>query len=265
MNIGLIAGGGQFPLLFAEKAAQKGYQVHAAAFINEAEKELENFVQSIQWLNLGQLGRLVKFFKNKNITQAVMLGSIKKTRIFTDIKPDLKALTLIAKMGHTHDDGVLTRFADFLEKQGIKINPSTFLLPELISPKGFWTKKKPDKAEKKDIKIGWDIAKKIGDLDIGQSIVIGNGTVLAVEAADGTDATIKRGAKLCKGNAIVIKCSKPNQDLRFDVPASGINTIKTMYESGACVLVLEAEKTISFDRQEMIELADKLNISIVAL
>ncbi len=264
MDIGLIAGGGQFPLLFAKKASQKGYQVHAVAFTNEAEKELGNLVQSIQWLNLGQLGRLVKFFKSKNITQAVMLGSIKKTRIFTDIKPDLKAISFIAKMGHTHDDGILTSFADFLEKQGIKINPSTFLFPELISPRGCWTKKKPDKAEKKDIKIGWDIAKKIGDLDIGQSIVIGNGTVLAVEAADGTDATIKRGAKLGKGNAVVIKCSKPNQDLRFDVPASGINTIKTMHESGASVLVLEAEKTISFDRKEMIELADKLNISIFA-
>ncbi|MEA1969448.1 MAG: UDP-2,3-diacylglucosamine diphosphatase LpxI [Thermodesulfobacteriota bacterium] len=264
-KIGLIAGGGQFPLLFAKAAEQKGYQVHAAAYVNEAAKEIQEHVTSVEWLHLGQVGRLVKFFKKLNITEAVMLGTVQKTRIFTDIKPDLKAMAFIAKMGHTHDDSVLTLFANLLEKEGVLIKPSTFLLPELISQKGCWTKRKPGKTEKKDIAAGWRIAKAIGRLDIGQCIVLGNGTVLAVEAADGTDATIRRGGALAKTGSVVVKLSKPGQDLRFDLPSSGLETIKTMHESGASLLVLEAGKSIAFDRSEMIALADQHKISIVAM
>jgi len=140
------------------------------------------------------------------------------------------------------------------------------LLPELISPKGCWTRRKPDRSEKKDIYQGWKLAKAIGKLDIGQCIVISNGTVLAVEAIDGTDATIQRGAGLAPGaGAVVVKLSKPGQDLRFDLPSSGCATIQTMKESGASVLVLEANFSIAFDREEMIRLADDHGISIIAL
>jgi hypothetical protein len=153
-----------------------------------------------------------------------------------------------------------------LEKQGITLVPSTFLLPELISPKGCWTKRKPDKAERKDIQQGWKLAKAVGRLDIGQCLVISNGTVLAVEAIDGTDATIERGGRLSRGNgATVVKLSKPNQDLRFDLPSSGCTTIETMHRSGVTVLVLEADKSISFDRDKMITLADRYNICITAV
>ncbi len=265
MKIGLIAGGGQFPLLFSKKAGEKGYEVYAAAYVNEASDELVDHVKAIRKLHLGQVGRLIKFFKANGINQAVMMGTIKKTRIFTDIRPDLKALSFIAKRKNGHDDSVLTAFANLLEKEGIAIKPSTFLFPELISKKGCWTKRKPDKAEKKDIITGWKIARGIGSLDIGQCVVISNGSVLAVEAADGTDATIKRGAGLADGSAVVVKLSKPNQDLRFDLPSSGIETIKTMHRAGASVLVLEAFKSIAFDRDEMIALADSRNISILAM
>jgi len=265
MRIGLIAGGGQFPLLFSKKAINKGYKVFAVGFLSETDKILVGHVEILKWIYLGQVSKLIKYFKQHNITQAVMLGSIKKTNIFKDIRPDFKALSFIATNSRTHDDSILTSFADLLLKEGIKILPSTFLLPELISPKGCWTKRKPDKTEKKDMIHGWKIAKQIGSLDIGQCIVISNGTVLAVEAIEGTDAAIKRGGLLSlKNGAVVIKLSKPSQDLRFDLPSSGCGTIESMHEFGAGVLVLEAEKSLSFDREEMINLANKYNISIVA-
>ncbi|MCP4672899.1 MAG: LpxI family protein, partial [Desulfobacula sp.] len=264
MKIGLIAGAGQFPELFSKKAAKKGYQVYGVGFYHETDKTLSDHVQELQLIYIGQITRLIKFFKKHQITQAVMLGSINKTNIFKNIRPDFKALSFIAKTIKTHDDSVLTSFADLLLKNGIEIMPSTFLLPELISPKGCWTIIKPDKVQLKDITTGWKIAKQIGKLDIGQCIVISNGTVLAVEAIDGTDATIKRGGLLTeKTGAVVVKLSKPSQDLRFDLPSSGLQTIKTMQEAGAKVLVLEAGKSISFDRDAMIALADKYKISIL--
>lgn len=264
MNIGLIAGGGQFPVLFSKKAVQNGYKVFAVGFNGETDKNLYQDVQDLKWLYLGQVSKMIKYFKQHDISEVVMLGSIQKINIFKNIRPDLKALSFIAKNVRTHDDSVLTAFADLLLKEGIKILPSTFLLPELITPKGCWTKRKPDKAEIKDITQGWKIAKEIGKLDIGQCVVISNGTILAVEAIDGTDETIRRGGRLAnKNGAVVIKRSKPAQDLRFDLPSSGCQTIETMYESGVTVLALEAEKSLSFDRKQMIELANSYNISIL--
>jgi len=264
MKIGLIAGSGQFPVLFSKKAEKKGYEIFAVGFHSETDKILARHVQHLKLLHLGQISKLIKYFKQHRITEAVMVGAITKTNIFKDIRPDFKALSFIAKIAKTHDDSILTSFAELLLKEGIKIKPSTFLLPELISPRGCWTKRKPDKAERKDISQGWKLAKEIGKLDIGQCVVISNGTVLAVEAIDGTDATIKRGGLLShKNGAVVVKLAKPSQDLRFDLPSSGYQTIKTMHESGVSVLALEAEKSIAFDREEMITLANKYNISIL--
>jgi hypothetical protein len=265
-NIGLIAGGGQFPLLFTQKARANGYKVIGVGFRSETDPELAQLTHRFEWLYLGQLTKLIRYFKSHGVTRALLMGSISKANIFKDIRPDLKALAFIAKTAGTHDDNVLSSFADLLEKHGITLVPSTFLLPELISPKGCWTKRKPDKAEKKDIHQGWKLAKAVGRLDIGQCLVISNGTVLAVEAIDGTDATIERGGQLSRGNgATVVKLSKPNQDLRFDLPSSGCTTIETMHRSGATVLVLEAGKSLSFDREKMIALADQYKICITAV
>ncbi|WP_320039981.1 UDP-2,3-diacylglucosamine diphosphatase LpxI domain-containing protein [uncultured Desulfobacter sp.] len=265
-HIGLIAGGGQFPLLFTQKARANGYRVIGVGFHSETDPQLAQLTHRFEWLYLGQLSKLIRYFKSHGVTQVVLMGSISKANIFKDIRPDFKALAFIAKTVGTHDDNVLSAFADLLAKQGITLVPSTFLLPELISPKGCWTKRKPDKAEKKDIEQGWKLAKAVGRLDIGQCLVISNGTVLAVEAIDGTDATIERGGRLSRDNgATVVKISKPNQDLRFDLPSSGCTTIETMHRSGVNVLVLEAEKSISFDRERMIALADKYNICITAV
>jgi hypothetical protein len=265
-HIGLIAGGGQFPILFAQKARANGYKVIGAGFHSETDPQLAQQTHRFEWLYLGQLSKLIRYFKSHGVTKALLMGSISKANIFKDIRPDFKALAFIAKTAGTHDDNILSSFADFLEKQGITLVPSTFLLPELISPKGCWTKRKPDRSEKKDIQQGWKLAKAVGLLDIGQCLVISNGTVLAVEAIDGTDATIERGGRLSRGNgATVVKLSKPHQDLRFDLPSSGCTTIETMHRSGVNVLVLEAEKSISFDREKMIALANKYNICIIAM
>lgn len=264
-KFGLIAGNGQFPLLFAKAAQRNRWQVYAAAFHDETDPELSRHVEAIEWLYLGQVKKLIKFFHRHGVQKAVMLGAITKTRLFTNIRPDIKAISLLAKMRHTHDDAVLRAFAVLLEKEQIKIESSTLLLPELQAPPGIWTKRKPSRSEMADIYFGWKIAKDIGRLDIGQCVVVGGGSVLAVEAIDGTDATILRGGMLGPGKAVVVKVRKPIQDTRFDVPALGAGTIDNMHQAGARVLAIEAGGTVIFDRQTMIEKADELGISIIAL
>ena len=264
-RIGLIAGNGQFPLLFSKKARAKGFCVYAAAYVKEADTGLADYVEAIEWLHLGQIRRLIKFFKKNRVEDAVMMGGIRKTRLFSDVRPDIKAITLIAGMKNTHDDGVLRAFAGALEKEGIRIRESTFLMPELLAGHGCWTRRRPSRSENADIETGWHIARRIGRLDIGQCVVVGGGSVLAVEAIDGTDATILRGGDLGRGNAVVVKVCKPDQDTRFDIPAVGVQTIRTMQAAGARALAVEAGRTVVFDREEMIELADRADIAIVAL
>lgn len=264
-RIGLIAGGGQFPILFARAARQNGLQIFAAAYNAEADPALGRHVTSLEWFYVGQIKKLIKYFHQHQVTQAVMMGTIRKPRMFTNARPDTKALALLAGMRHAHDDALLRAFADLLEKEGIQIKPSTMLLPQMLAPPGIWTRRKPSRVESKDISMGWTIAKEIGRLDIGQCIVLREGCVLAIEAIEGTDAAIARGGELGKGKAVVVKVCKPNQDVRFDVPAVGLQTIKTMHAAGAVTLAIEAGKAVVFDRKEMIDLANKYKISIVAM
>lgn len=263
-RIGLIAGSGQFPLIFSKAASAKGYQVYAVGYVNEADPTLVETVAALEWLHLGQLKRLVRFFRQNGVCEAVMMGAVRKTRMFTDIRPDTQAIALAARIRHTHDDNLLRAFAAFLEKEGVRIQPSTFLLPELLAPEGSWTRRRPTRSEEKDIALGWRLAKEVGRLDIGQCVVVGGGSVLAVEAIDGTDATILRGGQLGKGTAVVVKVCKPNQDFRFDVPAIGAETVRNMQAAGARVLVVEAGKAVVFDRGEMVALADRHGIAIAA-
>ena len=265
MRIGIIAGNGQFPILFSKAAKAKGYRIFAVAHKNETDSGLNEYVDTLEWVYIGQIKRIIKFFKKNDISQAVLVGGITKTKMFYDVRPDTKAISLIAGMRHTHDDAMLRGFVRVLEKEGIEIKSSTFLMPELLAQAGCWTKRKPSRSDKNDIELGWQLAKEIGRLDIGQCIVIGGGSVLAVEAIDGTDATIKRGGRLGKGGAVVVKVCKPRQDTRFDIPAVGVQTIRTMHDAKAKVLAIEAGKAVVFDKKEMIDLADEFGITIVAL
>jgi len=263
-RIGLIAGSGQFPLIFLKMAKSEGWAVYVAAYINEADPLLEKHADGVRWLHLGQIRRLIRFFKKNSVDQTVMMGAVNKTRIFTDVKPDTLAISLLTKLRHTHDDNLLSVFAGVLEKKGIRVQPATLFLPDMLATAGCWTHRQPGRSEKNDIEFGWEIAYEIGKLDIGQCVVVGGGSVLAVEAIDGTDATILRGGQLGRGHAIVVKRCKPNQDTRFDMPAVGVDTIKTMQTANIKVLVIEAGKAVVFNRRDMIDRANQADMTIVA-
>jgi len=262
--IGLIAGGGQFPLMVAEAVRKQGLRVAAVAHLGETESPLSERVDEIAWIKLGQLGHLIKALKEKGVRKALMAGSITKRRMFEGIRPDLKGLSVMSRLAIFHDDDILGAVAGELAKEGIELVSSTSYLPELLAPPGCLTRRRPGKAEKEDINFGWKMAKELGRLDIGQSVVVKRKTVLAVEAIDGTDETILRGGRLAREKAVVVKVSKPNQDLRFDVPSVGLETVEVMSRVNASVLAVEAGKTLMFDRPQMIAYADKMGISITS-
>ena len=262
-TIGLIAGGGQFPILFARAARRQGVQVVAVLLRGEADKRLEPEVGSYSWISLGKLGQMIETFQKAGVSEAAMAGTVAKTKLFSRIRPDWKAVKLLARMLHKKDDALLRALADELEAHGIQIRSSTLFLPELLAPQGVLTRRKPSTKERRDIEFGWNLAKGIGMLDIGQCLVVKDQAVLAVEAIEGTDETILRGGRLGREKAVVVKVSKPTQDMRFDVPAVGLQTVETMKEVGASVLVIESGRTLIFDREEMIEAANKERIAII--
>jgi len=263
--IGIIAGGGQFPRMVAEAARKKGIFVAAVAHHDETDPSLAEHVDAISWVKLGQLGRIIRALKKSGARKTLMAGTINKRRMFENLRPDLKGLSVMSKLAIFHDDDILRAVARELAKEGIEIIPSTQFLPELLAPPGNLTSKKPTRAEREDIRFGWHIAKELGRLDIGQCVVVRSRTVLALEAIEGTNETIIRGGRLGREKAVVVKVSKPNQDLRFDVPSVGPDTVEVMSSVGASALALEAGKTLIFNREETIRRADGSGISIVSL
>lgn len=263
--LGIIAGSGAFPLLVARSAREAGLRVVGIAHEGETDPALEQETDTIVWIRLGQLGQLIRNLKKHGVRNAVMAGAIKKRRMFENVLPDLKGLSFMSRLVIFHDDDILRAVARELAKEGIEIVSSTTHVPQLIAPPGILTRRKPSKAEKEDMAFGWKIAKELGRLDIGQCVVVRRKTVLALEAIEGTDETILRGGRIGREKTVVVKVSKPNQDLRFDVPSVGVGTIKTMDEVKASVLVVETGKTLLFDRKEMIHLADEKGIAIVSL
>jgi len=264
-KIGIIAGGGQFPLLFAKAVQRQGLEAYAAAHKGETDEALAGQVARLQWVRLGQLGKIINFFKEEGVKKTVFIGSITKTNIFRDVRPDFKGLGLWNKIDIKQDDAILRAVADRLEKDGIEVVASTHYIPELLFPPGILTRKKLTEEQKNDIVFGWKIARSMGSLDIGQCVVVRNGTVLAVEAIEGTDATIRRGGSLGKEKAVVVKLRKPNQDLRFDLPAVGKKTVESMQEVKAAVLAVEAGYALFFDREPVIRAADAAGIVVVGV
>jgi hypothetical protein len=263
--IGIIAGGGQFPLLFARAAKAHGRTVVVVGHRQETDPGLEALADSFCWVKLGQLGKIISFFKQHGVGETAFLGSITKTRIFTNIWPDLKGLSLWNKIDIKHDDSILRAIATTLEEEGIRVVESTLYLQELLFPAGVITKKRPSAAQMEDIRFGWRIGREIGRLDIGQCVVVRDCTVLAVEAIEGTDAAIRRGGALGRQKAVVVKVRKPGQDFRFDLPAIGPTTIASMVEVEAAVLAVEAGQALLFDPEEVKHQADKAGICIVGL
>ena len=263
--IGLIAGGGQFPLLFARAAHNAGRRVVAAAHLSESDRKLNDAADAIIWVKLGQLGKIINHFHEHGVREAAFCGTITKTRIFHDIMPDWKALALWNKIDIRLDDSILRAIAGVLAEEGIEVIASTRYLGHLLFPEGVLGKKKPSAAQWEDIRFGWRIARGIGRLDIGQCVVVREKSVLAVEAIEGTDAAIRRGGGLAGEGAVVVKLRKPGQDFRFDLPATGAGTIAAMAEVKAKVLAVEAGQSLLFDREAMIAAADRAGIAVVGI
>jgi hypothetical protein len=264
-RIGLIAGNGRFPIIFADNAKRLGYHVSAVAHEGETEPELAAHVDRIHWIKIGQLNKLIKAFKEDGVHQAVMLGGIKKTHVFTTLRPDFRTLAMATRLALWKDDDILREFAKELEREGIAICESTFGLEGILVEEGTLTARAPSEKEWEDIRYGWEVAHEIGRLDIGQCVVIKDRVVVAVEAVEGTDEAIKRGGELVKEGAVVVKRSKPQQDLRFDLPAVGPRTIEVMASVKASVLAIEAGRTILLDREIMLEKARSARIAIVGI
>lgn len=264
-TIGLIAGNGRFPLIFAATARREGARVVAVAHRGETDEAIEQCADAVTWIRVGELGKIIRVFREAGVRRAVMAGGIQKVRLLGGFRPDLRGAAFLARVGSLHDDALLRGIARELESDGIEVVESTLFLSSIVTHAGVLGRVKPKRADWKDIALGFRIAKEVGRFDVGQSIVVKGGIAIAVEGIEGTDACIRRGGALGRGDVVVVKVAKPEQDLRFDVPAVGPGTIRAMVEVGARVLALEAGRTILLDRDEFLAAADAAKIAVVGV
>lgn len=265
-TIGIIAGNGRFPLLALKEARREGYRIAVCAIEKEADAGLSKMADSCQWVKVGELKKMVKFFRAEGVHEAIMAGKIEKVRLFQEnVKPDLEMLKVVMKTRDFKDDSLLSGIANYLHSEGIDLMDSTIFMRDALPKGGVLGKRKPSKENWEDLKFGYRMAKGIAALDIGQTVIVKKKAVLAVEAIEGTDAAIHRAAALGDGKITVVKVAKPNQDMRFDVPAVGLRTLKSLVDARAEAFGFEAGKTIFLDREEVLEKADKAGIAMVGL
>lgn len=264
-RIGLIAGNGRFPLYFADSARKQGYQVVAVAIREETSPELAELVEGIHWFHVGQLQAMIDTFVEAGVKQLVMAGKITKTRMFNQLQPDARLRAVFEKTPIRNDDALLKALAGEFISAGIHVCDSTTFLSALLPEKGTLTRRQPTAEEWLDINYGYDIAKKIADLDIGQTVVVKNRAILAVEAIEGTDEAILRGGRLGCGEVIVVKVSRPKQDMRFDIPVVGLDTIRSLSHVRARCLAIEEKKTLLLDREAFIGAAESIGTAVVVL
>jgi hypothetical protein len=263
-TLGIIAGNGVYPRLLADSARKAGVKkIIAAAFTDETDPALEQHVDLLEWMRVGQLNRLLKFFRAQNVHHAVMAGQIAPKNLF-DLRPDWKALMLLGKLKERNAESIFAAIADELASADVELLPATTFLEDSLAPSGLIAGPKLSRQEQQDVDLGWKIAKEITRLDIGQTIIVKNGTILAVEALEGTNDAIKRGGALAREGGVMVKAAKPNQDMRFDVPVIGVETIRIAAEAKLRVIAIEAGKTLLLERDSIIDLANRSKISIVA-
>ncbi len=263
-KIGMISGNGIYPAVFARAARKAGVEtLVSAAFKNETEPVLNQLVDEIEWLRVGQLGKMIKFFKKYNINSVVMVGQIAPKNLF-DLRPDLRLLKMLSKVKERNAESLFGGIAAEMEKDGIELLPATTFLDDLIPQIGAVCGPALNGDQLSDADFGFRIAKEVSRLDIGQTVVVKKGTVLAVEAFEGTNDAIKRGGEMGKGDAMMVKVSKPNQDFRFDVPVVGPATIETAAEVGITSIVVEAGSTLLLGKDEIESLCAEKGISIFA-
>jgi len=262
--LGIIAGNGVYPRTLATAARKGGVKkIVVAAFTDETDPAISDLVDVVEWLRVGQLGRLLKFFQQHDVHRAIMAGQIAPKNLF-DLRPDVKALVVLAKLKQRNAESIFTAIADELGKADVHLLPATTFLEKDLAANGLVAGAKLSRAEEDDVDLGWNVAKEMARLDIGQTIIVKNGTVLAVEAFEGTNDAIKRGGALAREGAVMIKVAKPKQDMRFDVPVIGVETLKVATEAKLRVIAVEAGKTLLLERDKVIDLAQRSKISIFA-
>jgi DUF1009 family protein len=262
---GLIAGNGRFPFLVLEGARSQGIEMAVIAIKEEASAELEKSAKRLHWVSLGELSKTIDLLHKEGVTQAVMAGQVKHSRIFSAIRPDWKLAKLLFSLPRKNTDALIGGVAKVLQDEGIQLVDSTLFLKPLLPEPGVLTRRAPNEQEMADIAYGHTVARQIAGMDIGQTVVISDQACVAVEAMEGTDETIARAARIVEGKPlVVVKVSKPKQDMRFDVPVVGLPTIEQMKSSRATALAVDAGRTLLFDRQKLIEVADAAGIAIQA-
>jgi UDP-2,3-diacylglucosamine hydrolase len=262
-SLGIIAGNGVYPQLLAEAARQAGVKkIVAAAFTGETDPVLEQYVHVLEWMRVGQLGRFLKFFREQDIHHAIMAGQIAPKNLF-DLRPDLKAVMLLGKLKQRNAQSIFAAIADELARIEVDLMPATTFLEGSIAKLGLIAGPKLSRSEEGDIELGLNIAKEIARLDIGQTVIVKNGTIVAVEALEGTNEAIRRGGVLAREGAVMVKVAKPNQDMRFDVPIIGVETVRVATAAGLRVIAVEAGKTLFLERDAIANLAGASAISIV--
>jgi len=263
---GLIAGNGKFPFLVLEAARSQGVDMVVAAIKEEASPDIEQHARIVHWLSLGQLGKLIKTFKAEGVNHAIMAGQVKHKQIFSSIIPDLKMIQLLASLATRNTDSLIGAVAKVLEDEGIHLMDSIAFLQPLLPEPGVLTRRAPTEEEKQDLEYGYTIARELGRLDLGQSVVVCERACVALEAMEGTDAIILRASSLVNGRPLrVVKLAKPRQDLRFDVPVIGLETIRNAQRCNVTAMSIEAKKTLMIDRDELLSAANSANIAIVAV
>ena len=264
-RIGLIAGNGRLPFLFASAAREQGLAVVAVAHRGEADPSLESEVSELTWVKVGQVDRIVRAFRAAGVRRAVMAGGIGRVRSLTQAWPDLGAVRIASRLRSLRDDALLRGVADYFESHGITIVAPTDWLAQVLCPEGHLAGPRLQSEQEKDVALGREVALLLGQADVGQTVVVHKGVVLALEAVEGTDEAIRRGGKYGGAGAVVVKRCKPGQDLRFDLPAAGPHTLEVMQEVGAKVLALEAGKTVLLDAPELFRRAEQMGITLVGV
>jgi UDP-2,3-diacylglucosamine hydrolase len=262
---GLIAGNGRFPFLVLEGARSQGIEMAVIALKEEASPELEKITKRLHWVSLGELSRAIALMQQEGVKHAVMAGQVKHNKIFSAIRPDWKLAKLLFSLPKKNTDSLIGAVAKVFEEEGIQLVDSTIFLKPLLPETGVLTRRAPDERETADMEYGLGVARHIAAMDIGQTVVIADRACVAVEAMEGTDETITRAARFSEGKPlVVVKVSKPKQDMRFDVPVVGLPTVEAMKKSGATALAIDAERTLLFDRGQFIESANAAGIAIQA-
>jgi len=266
--LGLVAGRGRLPFEIARAARGRGMRLAAVGFRGDTDPALARAVDQLTWLHLGELEALIATLRRAGARDVVMAGKILKTRMYGDLaslRPDPRAIALIAGLGDRSDDAILGAIADELAGEGIRLRPQAELVPELLAGPGALGKVEPTAVQRADAAFGWRIAKALGQVDVGQTVVVRDRAVMALEAIEGTDAAILRGGRLAGPGAVVVKVAKPRQDPRFDLPAVGPDTVEVLARAGAAALAVEAGATVVVDRDALASRADALGIAVFGI